>query len=202
MARSAFDDDLGAFPRRDGADLVVVDELVRLAHSVGDHVEQLAREVDRRTVREMSPMGQLHPHESVAGGEKGEVGRRIRLRPRMRLHVDVLGPEDLCGALDRQVFDDVDVLTTAVVAASRISLCVLIGERRAQRGEDRRRGEVLGGDQLDLGVLAMDLGEDRLGRCGIDLCQRGPVRPTRITHSNPPFARPARTALVRSRRSA
>ena len=67
-----------------------------------------------------------------------------------------LRAEQLLGALDRQRLGDVDELAAAVVALARIALGVLVGHHRALRLEHRPRDDVLGGDQLDLVLLAAE----------------------------------------------
>ena len=86
------------------------------------------------------------------GGEGGSVG----LGAGVRLDVGVFGAEERLGPLDRQVLGDVDVLAAAVVAASRVTLGVLVGQDRALGFEHRARGEVLGGDHFQGVALAAE----------------------------------------------
>ena len=46
----------------------------------------------------------------------------------MRLHVRVLGAEQLLGPVDGQLLGHVDELAAAVVAPARVALGVLVGE--------------------------------------------------------------------------
>jgi hypothetical protein len=71
----------------------------------------------------------------------------------VRLHVGIVGAEQLLGALDGQALGDVDVLAAAVVALGRIALGVLVGQHRALRLHHARARVVLGGDQLDVLLL-------------------------------------------------
>ena len=80
---------------------------------------------------------------------------RVGLGARVRLHVDVLGAEELLGPVDGELLGDVDELAAAVVALARIALGVLVGEHRALAVEDRLRHEVLGGDHLERRLLAL-----------------------------------------------
>ena len=57
--------------------------------------------------------------------EGGEVG----LRARVRLHVGVVGAEELLQPVDGELLDLVDDLAAAVIPPPRISLGVLVGER-------------------------------------------------------------------------
>ena len=89
----------------------------------------------------------------------------------MRLHVDVLGPEELLAAGDGQLLGHVHHLAAAVVALARIALGVFVGEHRAHRFQHGFGDEVLGGDQLEVAGLALGLAADGLGDLRIDLLQ-------------------------------
>ena len=102
------------------------------------------------------------------GGHRGVV----RLRAGVRLHVRVLGAEQLLGAIDRQLLDLVHDLAAAVVALSRQSLGVLVRERRPHRLEHGRRHEVLARDQLEPVLLPARLVVDQRGDLGIRLAER------------------------------
>ena len=71
------------------------------------------------------------PEDRVAGLQRGEEHGLVGLRAGVRLHVGGLGVEQLLGALDRDLLDDVDELAAAVVALARIALGVLVGELRS-----------------------------------------------------------------------
>ena len=100
------------------------------------------------------------------------VDGHVRLRARVRLDVGVLGAEQRLCAVDGQLLDLVDDLAAAVVAPARIALGVLVGGHAADRLEDRGPGEVLGGDQLDLTALALELAAEQLGDLRIDVGER------------------------------
>ena len=112
-------------------------------------------------MREVSAVCQVQAHDGVAGLQQREHRRRIRLGARVRLHVGRLGTEQRLDPVDRELLDDVDMLAAAVVALARIALGVLVGQHRALRLHHRRRREVLGGDHLQRGLLAVELVGDR-----------------------------------------
>src|SRR5215471_20790384 len=89
----------------------------------------------------------------------------------MRLHVGELRIEQLLGPVDRELFGDVDTLAAAVVALAGIAFRVLVGELRTLRRHDRRTRVILGGDQLDVGFLAVVLATDGLPELGVRLLQ-------------------------------
>jgi hypothetical protein len=65
--------------------------------------------------------------------------------------------------VDRQLLDLVDDRATLVVAPSGIALGVLVGEDRPAGGHHGRGGEVLRGDQVDVGVLTLQIPADHVG---------------------------------------
>ena len=74
----------------------------------------------------------------------------------MRLHVGVLGVEQLLGAVAREVLDDIGEFAAAVIAFPGITFRVLVGENAAGRLEHRFGGEVFAGDQFQAGILPVD----------------------------------------------
>ncbi len=72
----------------------------------------------------------------------------------MRLDVGEGGAEQLAGALDGELFRDVDILAAAVVAPTGVTFGVFVCQHRALRLEHRAGDDILGGDQLDLVALA------------------------------------------------
>src|SRR5215216_1521847 len=81
----------------------------------------------------------------------------------------MVAAEEGQGAVDRSLLDLVDDLAAAVVALARIPLGVLVRRHRADGLEDRRPGEVLGGDELDLPALPLELPPEQLRDLGVDL---------------------------------
>ena len=116
-------------------ELVVVDPLVVLAHAVGHDRVELAGEVQRMAVRQVAAVREVHAEHRVARLQQREVHRHVGLRAGVRLHVGVLGAEQLLRARDRERLGDVDELAAAVVALARIALGVLVGQHRAGRFE-------------------------------------------------------------------
>ena len=151
--------------------LVVVDALVFLAHAVGNHVVSLAGEIELVAVGEVAAVRQVQAHDGVAGRQHRGIGGLVGLRAGVRLHVGVLGAEQLLGAVAGQVLDDVGELAAAVVALAGIAFGVLVGEDAAGGFQHGFRGEVLAGDQFELRVLPLHLVLDRLDRL------RDPPRP-------------------------
>src|SRR5215210_3636117 len=76
------------------ANLIVVDVAI-LADAVVDEVVGAAREVELHPVREMAAVGEVHGQDLVARVDERRVGGLVGLTPRVGLHVDVLGSEEL-----------------------------------------------------------------------------------------------------------
>ena len=126
-------------------------------HAVADEVVEHARDVQLHAVRQVSAVGQVEPEHRVARLERGEIDRRVGLRAGVRLHVGVLGAEELLGPIDGQLLDDVDELAAAVVALAGIALGILVREHAAGGLHHRRAGVVFAGDHLEAVLLALHL---------------------------------------------
>ena len=116
----------------------------------------------------------------------------------MRLDVRVLCAEERLRALDGEQLDLVDHLATAVVAAPWVPLGVLVGRDAPDRLHHGRPREVLGGDELDLVPLALELAAEE--------SERSPGRRPRDPRCGDPRAGAARSAIgadatARARRS-
>ena len=79
-------------------ELVVVDPLVVRLHAVGDDFVQQARKVERVAVRQVAAVREVHAEDGVARLHDREIHGHVGLRARVRLHVGVLGAEELLRA--------------------------------------------------------------------------------------------------------
>src|SRR5207237_10459043 len=117
--------------------------------------------------RQVAAGGKLHTENRVAGLQKGEKHRLVRLGAGMRLNIRKTAAEKPGRALDREAFGDIDEFAATVIAASRIAFGVFVGERRTLRIKHRLRDDVLAGDQLDLRLLTLALAVYRRSQFGI-----------------------------------
>ena len=139
---------------------VVVDAAVGQGDAVvGDFVE-FAGEVGLVPVGEVASVREVHGEDAIAGLEDAEVDGHVGLAAAVGLDVGVVRAEELLGALDRKVLDDVDMFTSTVPTASGISLGILVGEAGTLSLHDRLAGEIFRCDQLDVFELAMMLRGD------------------------------------------
>ena len=116
----------------------------------------------------MTALIQAHAQDRVSRLDKGGVGGEVGIGPRMRLHVRKATSEQLARALAGKVLDHIDALAPAVVATTRVALCVLVREHAAHGFEHRGTREVFGGDELDGVTLTGELpgyggGDSRVG---------------------------------------
>ncbi len=153
VRRGPGDDELRLVLVREPLGGVVVDQLGRRIQPVGDHLEPLAGQVDRRAVRQVPAVRQRHPEEGVARLERREEHGLVGLRARVRLDVGELGVEQLLGPVDGEPLGHIHVFAAAVIALSGIAFGVLVGELRTLCGQHRAAGVVLRSDQLDVRLL-------------------------------------------------
>ena len=172
IGAAAADDQLGPLAFGDLLQLVVVDGLGFARHAVGNDLVGLAGEVQRMSVREMPAVGEVQAKDGVAGLNDRGIGRHVGGGAGVRLHVGVLGAEELLGAVAGQVLDHVGELASAVIALAGIAFGVLVGEDRACRFQHGFADKVLRGDQLQAFVLAALFVLDSLRDLRIDFRQR------------------------------
>ena len=118
---------------------------------------------------QVTAVSQAHTQHRVAGLQKGYVYSGVGLRAAVGLHVGILGAEQLAGTVDGDVLHHVHALATAVIAAGRIALGVLVGQNGAGGQQHRLTDHVFRGDQLDTPTLALILRLDS----GTDLGIKG-----------------------------
>ena len=97
---------------------------------------------------EVSAVRQIHRQKGIARFEQCHKDSHIRLGTGMGLDVDMLGPEQFFGSVSCQIFGYVDILTTAVVAATGITFGVFVGENRSDGFLNRSGSVVFRSDQL------------------------------------------------------
>ena len=179
-------DQLGLVLQGQLADGVEVELLGVGVHAVVHGLEPLAAHVHRRAMGEVAAVAEVHAQDRVARLQQRQEHREIGLGAAVGLHVGPGGTKQLLGPLNRQFLDGVHVLAAAVVALGRQTLGVLVGEHRALGLHHGPGGEVLGGDQLQVRFLAIQLLVDQgrnggitAGQRGVDRCTAGSRHETR-----------------------
>ena len=134
---------------RELLELLVVDPLIVSADAVRHDVVQLAGEVQRVAVREMTAVGQVHAEHRIARLHRCEVHRHVGLRPGVRLDIRVFGAEERLGPRDGERLGHVDEFASSVVAPARVAFGVLVRHHRPGRFEYCPAHEVLRRDELE-----------------------------------------------------
>ena len=146
----------------------------------------------------MAAVVERHGQDLVARSEQRHERGHVRLGSAVGLNVGPLGAEQLLRAITGEILHLVDVLAPAVITAAWIALRVLVRERGAHRRHDLLRGMVLGGDQLQLCLLALLLTVDGGPDCVVGV--EGGVRPgKRIGHRLQGATRRSARSLVPGR---
>ena len=86
------DNHLGLTLQCQPAHVVVIKKAI-VIHAIGNHMEILSRHVDRRTVREMSAVVEVHAHNRVARLQDCKLYCHICLCAGVRLHICVVTPK-------------------------------------------------------------------------------------------------------------
>ena len=74
----------------------------------------------------------------------------------MRLHIGMLRPEKLFGTVNRQLFDNINLMTAAIVTLAGIAFGVFVGHDRALRFQNGAGDNVFRRDQFDFVALATE----------------------------------------------
>src|SRR5690606_27959940 len=115
-------------------------------HSIEHRTIEPSREVYRRSVGEVSAMGEIEAQYGVPGLQTGVVYRGIGLGPGMGLYIGIDRTKEFLGPINGELFHLVDHFTSPVMPFSGISLSILVGQFRSGRLHDLGADKVLGSD--------------------------------------------------------
>ena len=102
--------------------------------TVRNDVVQFTGEVNRRTVSQVTAMRQeIHTQNGITWFQQRGVDRKVSLGAGVRLDVSVVSAEQFFRTIDRQLFNDINILATAVVAFARITFSIFVGWLRTLR---------------------------------------------------------------------
>ena len=110
-----------------------VDHACFLINSIRYEIEKLSREVDWTTMGEVSTMGEIHAQHLVAGVQCGKINSHICLAAGMGLNISIFRLKQFPGSVDCQIFYNIGIITTAIIALTGIPFGILIGEDRTLR---------------------------------------------------------------------
>ena len=108
----------------------VVDVARLFVHLVLFDFVGLPSEVGRVAVAEVATVVQVERKDLIARFKNGRVDTHVRLRPGVRLDVNMVRPPQLFGTGNGEFLDGVGVLTAGVVTLSRVAFGVLVREGR------------------------------------------------------------------------
>ena len=131
-------------------DLGVIDFTGAFVQTVLNGIVEFAGRTDMRTMSKMPAVGQAHTKNGVASLQQRQINRGIGLGAGMGLHIGIIGTEQLFGAVDGQLFRDIDVLTATVIPFAGITFRVFIGQQAALGLHHPWAGVVFGGDKFDV----------------------------------------------------
>jgi len=120
-----------------------------LIHTVVDKIIRFAGEAHLFAMRQVTSMGKGHTHYRIAVLNCSVVGGHIRLSAGVWLDVSMVSMIEGLSPLNGQPFNNIHVLTAAVVTLTRIAFRILTGEERPQGFQHRRAGIVLRGDEVN-----------------------------------------------------
>ena len=147
---------------------VVVDQAGGRVDAVLFGMVELARETDLGAVGQVAAMGQAHAQDGVARLQQRHVDRGIGAGAGMRLHIGPGRAEQLLRALDGQGLGHIHVFAPAVIPLSGVALGVLVRQHAALGLHHQHAGVVLGGNQLQMVLLALGFRRHGGGEFGVE----------------------------------
>ena len=120
-------------------------------------------------MREVATVVKVQAHEGVAWLQHCQQNCSISLCTRVGLYVGILSTKELAYAVDSQLFNFVDNLTTTIVTVARLTLGILVGQVAAHGFHHLVAYEVLTRNQLDALQLALMLFLNQLKNCVVSV---------------------------------
>ena len=140
--------------------VVVIHPACLFFQIITDGIEYQTREINGRSVTEVTSMAEVQPHERVPRLETSHENRHVSLRSAMRLHIHVLCVIELFQSVASDIFGYIYNLATSVITVTRVSLRVFIGQDATHRFQYLVAHEVLTRDQLNSFGLTLPLTAD------------------------------------------
>ena len=112
-------------------------------------------------------MGKAHAEDGVTGFQYGGIYGLVGLRAGVGLYVGIGGAEQFFHAFEGKLFGHIHVFAAAVVAFAGVAFGVFVGELAALGFHHGAADVVLGGNQLNVVLLALVFGGNGGGEVGI-----------------------------------
>ena len=153
VGRTTSDDQLWLVFISQLLDFIIIDQGIFTAHTILDGVEPFAGHVGGSTMGQVTTSRQRHAENGITRLEQGQEHALIGLGAGMRLNIGPAAVEQLLGAFDRQLFGEVNILTTTVIAAAGIALSVFVGQHGTLSLKHCAGHDVFRGNQLNAVTL-------------------------------------------------
>ncbi|MPN15215.1 hypothetical protein SDC9_162544 [bioreactor metagenome] len=142
--------------------LIIVDTVGDRVHSVGHDIVVETGEIHRAAVGQVAAVGEIHAENGISQVAQCLIDRIVCLRAAVGLNVDMVGAEDLFGAVSRDVLHHVHALAAAVVPFSGVTFGVFIGQNGGSCGHNGLAHKIFRCDQFNVSPLPVVLRSDSL----------------------------------------
>ena len=117
----------------------------------------------------VTALGECHTHNSVTGLEHGKIYGSIGLCTRMGLYVGKFRSKEFTRSFDCDTFDNVNILTAAVISFSGIALGIFVGHDGTHGFHHLVTYEILRGNEFNAFGLTFSLLLDEVENLSISL---------------------------------
>ena len=105
----------------------------------------------------MSTGIQAHAHDFISGITDCHGNRHIGLGTGVGLHINILTAKKLLSTLNGNAFHHIHFATSAIIAFSRITFCIFVGQNRSHSQHSCRGNNVFRRNQFDIVLLSFIL---------------------------------------------
>ena len=139
--------------------------------TISNGVVEFAGDVNACAVGQVAAVCQRHAQNGVARFQNRSVHGLVGLGAGVRLDIDIFCAKQLFSAVNRQLFNNINVFTATVVAFAGIAFSVFVGQLRTLGFHNGTADVVFRGDQLDVVLLALVFLGDGCCQIGVILCE-------------------------------
>ena len=134
IGTKARQDDLRLMFLRHPLQLIVVNlTCSHILHLVTDEIILAGTMRHGRTMRQVATMTQIHREDGIAWLAPCKIHCFIRLSATVRLDISMVSPEELLGAVNRQLLYLVGILLPPIIAPARVTLAIFISKDTPKR---------------------------------------------------------------------
>src|SRR5215472_5688437 len=108
-------------------------------------------------MRKMPAMRKIKSENFISGFQYSKQHSGIGLCTGMWLHIRIVGPKQLFHAVNGQLLHFINYFTSAIIAATGITFCILIRQATAHRIQNLLAYEIFRGNQFNAVTLALEL---------------------------------------------